>query len=115
MTFEINFIPNTETEALEMEEKINYILERVTKKKILVLENGLTSQEEFSLIKNTMQRINYKDFVGIKLETFSGGETVKKSLFSSTAKKSIFTIIAPEQAVNVLKDDKGILSLKIGR
>ena len=114
MGFQVDFVPFTETQKLTVEEKISYILAKVMKKTILVLENGLSPEEELKLIKNTMHHIDYSQFLGIKLISFAGGEAMKKAkLFGKAPTNKAFTIVAPNDAVEVIKDERGILSIRI--
>ena len=115
MNFDVDFIPFTETQELTLDEKTKYIIDRVSKNRVLVIENGLSPEEEFSLIEQTMDTIDYDKFSGIRLVSFDGGEIAKKSRFfnKSTKMKSLFTIVAPDSAVKIIKDERGILSLRI--
>jgi len=114
MVFQVDFVPFTETQELSVEEKISYILTKVMRKTILVLENGLSPEEELRLIKSTMRHIDYNQFLGIKLISFAGGEALKKArLFGKAPTNKAFTIVAPNDAVEVVKDERGILSIRI--
>lgn len=112
--YQVDFVPYTETQYLSIEEKVNYILSKVTQRRILVLEKGLSPEEEFRLIRKTMNRIDYTDFIGIKLISFDGGEALRRAkLFGKSSQNKAFTIVAPDGAVDVLKNDRGILSIRI--
>lgn len=113
--YQVDFVPYTETQYLSLDEKVNYILSKVTQRRILVLEKGLSPEEELRLIRKTMNRIDYTDFIGIKLISFDGGEALRRAkLFGkNSSKNKAFTIVAPDGAVDVLKDERGILSIRI--
>jgi len=114
MRYRVDFIPYSETHDLSEDEKIRYILSKVMRNTILVLESGLTSSEEFNLIQKTMGKIDYDDFVGVKLFSFNAGDDFSwTKIFGRGAKNKVFTIVAPNEAVSVMKDDRGILSIRI--
>jgi hypothetical protein len=114
MKYRVDFIPFSETIDLSSEEKVSYILSKVVRNTILVLEDGLSHSEELSLIEKTMTKIDYSKFVGIKLFSIEGGDEFKWSkLFSKNNKTKGFTIVAPNEAVSVIKDRRGILSIRI--
>ncbi|MCG3221884.1 MAG: DUF2073 domain-containing protein [Candidatus Heimdallarchaeota archaeon] len=114
MKYRVDFIPFTEVHDLAPDEKIRYILSKVMRNTILVLESGLTHSEELNLIEKTMGKIDYDDFLGVKLFSFDAGNDFKwTKLFGKGSKNKIFTIVAPNEAVSVTKDERGILSIRI--
>ena len=114
MRYRVDFIPFTETHDLSSEEKIRYILSKVMRNTILILESGLTHSEELDLIQKTMGKIDYDEFIGVKLFSFDAGDDFKWSkLFGKGSKNKVFTIVAPNEAVSVIKDKRGILSIRI--
>ncbi len=116
MKYSVDFIPENETYKFNKEEKANYILNHVMKNKILVLENALSPEEELFLIENTMHVIDYDNFMGIKLFSFDYGEENKfTKLFGKNThnNRSAFTIVAPNDAVNVVRNERGIISIRI--
>lgn len=114
MRYRVDFIPYSETIDLSSEEKISYILSKVVRNTILVLEDGLSHLEELNLIEKTMTKIDYNNFIGIKLFSIESGEDFKWSkLFNKGSKTKGFTIVAPNEAVSVIKDKRGILSIRI--
>ena len=114
MKYRVDFIPYAETNDLSEDEKIRYILSKVMRNTILVLENGLTPTEEMDLISKTMGKINFEGFVGLKFFSFDGGDDFKLTkLFGRGSKNKVFTIVAPNEAVSVQKDRRGILSIRI--
>ncbi|MHA1222585.1 MAG: OapB/ArvB family protein [Candidatus Heimdallarchaeaceae archaeon] len=114
MKYRVDFIPYTETDDLTTDEKLRYILSKVMRNSILVLESGLSPKEELNLIEKTMGEINYDGFLGIKLFSFETNDDFKLSkLFGKGSKNKSFTIVAPNEAVSVIKDERGILSIRI--
>ncbi len=114
MKYRVDFVPYSETNDLTDDEKIRYILSKVMRNTILVLENGLTPTEEMNLISKTMVKINFNDFVGLRFFSFDGGTDFKlNKLFGRGSKNKVFTVVAPNEAVTVQKDKRGILSIRI--
>ena len=68
MKLEMDFISSESFSGKSSEEKINFILKRVKKNKIVVIEGILHPVEEMKLIKATMTSINGK-FTGIEVYT----------------------------------------------
>jgi len=114
MKYRVDFVPYAETNDLSENEKIRYILSKVMRNTILVLENGLTPAEEMNLIIKTMRKIDFNEFVGLKFFSFDSGDDFKLAkLFGRGSKNRVFTVVAPNEAVTVQKDRRGILSIRI--
>lgn len=99
-------------------EKIRMILDGVRDGKIVVLETGLTPDEESKLIEVTMTEINPDDFTGIEIESFPQSETNDTSLLGrlmgreSTSK---LTVIGPANQIQSLHKDDTLISALISR
>ncbi|MEL7669974.1 DUF2073 domain-containing protein [Methanobacterium sp.] len=80
-------------------EKISMIVERVKGGNLVVIEGGLSPEEEAELIETTMREIDIENFMGIDIYTL---EKDKKALFGISKKKTVgLTIIGP---ANIMKD-----------
>ncbi|MBI5224969.1 DUF2073 domain-containing protein [Candidatus Micrarchaeota archaeon] len=78
---QLEFVSSKTLRSKDVEDKVKYILNAVKKeKKILILEEALTREEERILYQRTMEGIT-KDFPGIEISSF-GEEpsSVRKSL-----------------------------------
>ena len=99
-------------------EKIRMILDGVRDGKIVILETGLTPDEESKLIEVTMGEINPDGFSGIEIESFPKSETNDTSLLGrlmgreSTAK---LTVIGPANQIQSLHKDETLISALISR
>jgi hypothetical protein len=99
-------------------EKIRMILDGVRDGKIVVLETGLTPDEESKLIEVTMTEINPDDFTGIEIESFPQSETRDTSFLGrlmgreSTSK---LTVIGPANQIESLHKDDTLISALISR
>ena len=99
-------------------EKIRLILDGVRDGKIVILESGLTPDEESKLIEVTMSEINPDGFSGIEIESFPKSETNDTSLLGrlmgreSTSK---LTVIGPANQIQSLHKDETLISALISR
>jgi hypothetical protein len=67
-------------------EKVRFIIDEVRSGKILVLEKGLTPEEEASLIEMTMTLIEPEGFSGIEMESYPS--KTDTSIFGKLLKKA---------------------------
>ncbi len=90
-------------------EKIRFILDDVREGKVVILESGLTPEEESKLIEATMREINPDDFSGIEIESYPkhGSSGILKRLFSSDPK---LTIVGPANRVETLHKEEDLIS-----
>ena len=77
MRLEVDFVPFSSIRQKTPEQKVSFLMERVTAGKVVVIEGTLDPEEEAMLIKSTMERIT-DEFPGIELCTLSGDEYRKK-------------------------------------
>jgi len=93
-------------------EKIRYILDSVQQGKILVLEKGLTPQEQSKLIEMTMTEINFDDFLGIEIETYPERKesSLLRRLLNKPSRGARLTMIGPASHLKTLKKDRDIIS-----
>jgi len=99
-------------------EKIRMILDGVRQGNIVVLEKGLTPDEESKLIEVTMTEINPDDFTGIEIESFPRSETQDSSLLGrlmGRQESSKLTVIGPANQIQSLHKDETLISALISR
>jgi len=107
----LNFISHTKLDGLNSEEKLEFILDEVKKGQILVLEKGLTPEEQAKLIEMTMKKINEK-FAGIEIESYINERpTFLEKIFGR--KKIRLTIIGPANKIKTIYKDKDIIKAVI--
>jgi len=114
----LQFIPNREIAHLEQDAKIKKLIGLVKEEKILLVEGKLTSEEESTLIKKTMEQIT-KRFRGIEIATYY--HEPKNIQFIEKLKKTVaqfilgyehgFTIIGPASLVREIKKDPNKVEL----
>ncbi len=90
-------------------EKVSMIVDRVKDGDLIVLEGGLTPEEEAELIETTMREIDIENFVGIDIYTL---EKDKVSFFGLSRKKTVgLTIIGPANIMSTVKKKSNFLSM----
>ncbi|OIO25474.1 hypothetical protein COT57_01310 [Candidatus Micrarchaeota archaeon CG09_land_8_20_14_0_10_55_25] len=104
----IEFLSANALNQMDAEKKLSTIIAAVKNNKILVLEEGLSREEERELFTRTMKEINKtRGFTGI--EIVSMGEEVDdvRAAFIKMlgGKTKGFTIVGPEKLVKEVKRD----------
>ena len=93
-------------------EKVRFIIDEVKSGKILVLEKGLTPEEEANLIEITMSQIVPDDFSGIEMESypFKIDNSLIGKLFKKNTIRTRLTVIGPANHLKTLKKDRDLIS-----
>jgi hypothetical protein len=109
---QIDLISGERMEGLASMEKIRLILDGVHDGNIVILEEGLSPDEESRLIEVTMSEINPDEFEGIEIETYPKNDSGSKGLFarltrSSSPKK--LTVIGPANRLETLHKDETLI------
>jgi hypothetical protein len=114
---QIDLISAERLEHLTTLEKVKLILDEVMEGNVVVLEKGLTPDEQSLLIETTMREITPDGFAGIEMETYSAGssEHHKGGLFGGLFGKKEgssgrLTVIGPANQMKTLKKDKDLIS-----
>ncbi len=110
----MDLISEEKMENMTSMEKIRLILDKVKKGKIVVLESGLTPDEEVRLIEMTMTEIRVDEFTGIEIESYpskKGGSFLDK-IFGK-ALKGRMTVIGPANQLRTIEKDKYQISTKV--
>ncbi len=116
---QIDLISGERMDELATMEKIRMILDGVHDGNIVILEEGLTPDEESKLIETTMAEINPDGFNGIEIETYPKSETRESSLLGrimgneETAAK--LTVIGPANRIETLHKDETLISALVSR
>ena len=111
ITFKL--VSRSKLEGLSSEEKLKYILKEVKKRKILVLEYGLTPIEQTSLIENTMKEIDQDTFIGIEMEGYSEDKTSFLQRVFGIIKKPRMTVIGPADLLKTVHKDNDMIETTI--
>ena len=110
----MDLISGEKLERMTSMEKIRLILDKVKKGKIVVLENGLTSDEEVHLIEMTMTEIRVDEFSGIEIESYPSKKerSFLDRLFGRSLKGRM-TVIGPANQLRTIEKDKYQISTKV--
>jgi hypothetical protein len=115
---QIDLISGERMSNMASMEKIRMILDGVHEGNIVVLEEGLTPEEESRLIEVTMTEISPDEFNGIEIETYPRSRTDNSSLLGrlmgqeQTAK---LTVIGPANQIETLHKDENLISALVSR
>ncbi|ABK14999.1 MAG: DUF2073 domain-containing protein [Methanothrix sp.] len=96
-------------------EKIRLILDKVKTGRIVVLESGLTPEEEVRLIEMTMTEIRVDEFSGIEIESYPAkreGSFVSRILGRGSSKGRM-TVIGPANQLRTVEKDQYQISTKV--
>ena len=111
---QMDLISGEKLEKMTSMEKIRLILDKVKKGKIVVLESGLTSDEEVRLIEMTMSEIRVDEFSGIEIESYpSKKEGSFLDKIFGRALKGRMTVIGPANQLRTIEKDKYQISTKV--
>ncbi len=110
--FSIQFLPYSEIQYLDSNDRIKKILNIILGNNILILQGRLKSEEETRLIGDTMAMIGHvKGFKGIELAVISGNggegfiDRLRKGIVNAIAKGDLgaVTVIGPATIVKEIK------------
>lgn len=108
-----NLVSRNKLHYLSTSEKLKYILKEVKQGRILVLEHGLTPNEQTQLIESTMKEINHDTFIGIEM----GGYGEEKMSFFQRVfgliKKPRMTVIGPAHLLKMVHKDNDMIETMI--
>ncbi|GAA0222677.1 DUF2073 domain-containing protein [Haladaptatus pallidirubidus] len=100
-------------------EKIRMILDGVHDGNIVILEEGLSPDEESKLIEVTMAEISPDEFSGIEIETYPRSKTSDNGLLGRLmgreSSSSKLTVIGPANQIETLHKDENLISALISR
>jgi len=104
----VDLISRSKLEELTSSEKIDFIIGEVKKGKILILEMGLTADEQADLIKKTMSTIDHDTFIGIEME---GYPEEKVGFFHRLfgIRRSRITVIGPANLLKTIRRDDQVI------
>jgi len=115
---QIDLISGERMQGLASMEKIRIILDGVHDGNIVILEEGLSPEEESRLIEVTMAEIDPDGFNGIEIETYPQNDARDQSLLGrimgqeDTAK---LTVIGPANQIETLHKDETLISALVSR
>lgn len=112
----IHLISMEKMESMNGPEKIAFIIKEVIKGKVLILERGLTPQEEATLIAETMRVIDQDNFIGIELQSYGmeeGKNFLQRAVMGTRPRMAV---IGPADLLQLVsKDDEKIVTKLVGQ
>lgn len=115
---QIDLISGERMDGLASMEKIRIILDGVRDGNIVILEDGLSPDEESRLIEVTMTEISPDEFNGIEIETYPQSETSSSGflgrLMGSQSTKKL-TVIGPANRIETLHKDETLIQTLVSR
>jgi hypothetical protein len=115
---QIDLVSGARMDGLASMEKVRLILDGVRDGKIVILERGLSPDEESKLIEVTMSEINPDDFSGIEIETYPSTGSGKGGLLGRLMggdDDSKLTVIGPANQIETLHKDEDLISAIVSR
>ena len=115
---QIDLVGGSRMEGLRGMEKIRMILDGVRDGNIVILEEGLSPDEESKLIEVTMTEISPDDFTGIEIETYPREEASDQSLLDRLMGREsteTLTVIGPANQIETLHKDDQLISALVSR
>ncbi|MHB9287447.1 DUF2073 domain-containing protein [Halobacteriales archaeon Cl-PHB] len=115
---QIDLISGQRMDGMTSMEKIRMILDGVREGNIVILEEGLSPDEESRLIEVTMTEISPDEFTGLEIETYPRSETADASFLDrlmgkEEAKK--LTVIGPANQIETLHKDETLIRTLVSR
>ena len=114
----IDLISGQRLAGMTSMEKIRMILDGVREGNIVILEAGLSPEEESKLIEVTMTEISPDEFSGIEIETYPKAETTDQSLLDKLMGREsaqTLTVIGPANQIETLHKDENLISTLVSR
>ena len=116
---QIDLISGQRMDELASMEKIRMILDGVHAGNIVILEEGLTPDEESKLIEVTMAEISPDEFNGIEIETYprsaSNDSSLLGRLMGNDGSPAKLTVIGPANQIETLHKDETLISALVSR
>ncbi|MDY6865439.1 MAG: DUF2073 domain-containing protein [Halobacteriota archaeon] len=110
---QLDLISEDRLSSMTSMEKIRMILDGVQRGNIIVLEKGLTPEEETTLIEITMTEIVQDEFTGIEIESYPYKQKTINWLGKIMGKpnmQSRLTVIGPANQLVTIKKDEDFIS-----
>jgi len=115
---QIDLISGSRMDSLRTMEKIRLILDGVRDGNIVILEEGLSPDEESRLIEVTMTEISPDDFTGIEIESYprsdAGNQSFLDRLMGRESTQKL-TVIGPANQIQTLHKDDQLISALVSR
>lgn len=116
---QIDLVSGERMAGMASMEKIRMILDGVHDGNIVILEEGLTPDEESKLIEVTMSEISPDEFIGLEIETYPRSGSTNGGLIDRIMGKhsttSKLTVIGPANQIETLHKDETLISALVSQ
>lgn len=109
---QVDLISKARSSGMGQAEKINEIIDRVQAGSVVILEEGLTPDEEGQLIEKTMTRTDGQNFTGIEIESYPRNDD-SSGLFGRLMGSSDdrrLVMVGPADRIETLDKNEKLLS-----
>ena len=110
---QIDLISEERLSELTSMEKIHMILDNVREGRIVILEKGLSPEEQSRLIEMTMREILPDGFNGIEIETHPSRDDAPgflRRLMGKITREARLTVIGPANQLRMIRKDRDMIS-----
>lgn len=107
MEIKMDLISEDKIASMTSIEKLRFVLDGVKAGKIVILEGGLTSEEQMKLIELTMTEVN-EDFPGIEMSGYPS-----KKGFLNLRRKTRLTVVGPARVMRTIRRERDLISALI--
>ena len=113
MKIQLDFISSDKLSQMRAMEKIDFIIDKIKNNIIVVLEEGLSPQEEKELIEATMREIDLENFHGIEFYRIDHKPSFRDKLaeYISGRRVTGLTIVGPTRAIKAIKREPDCISM----
>lgn len=122
---QLDLLSGAEVQKMTTMEKIRFIIDSVRDRNIVILEQGLTPDEESKLVEVTMSEIDPDGFSGIEIESYPKPQEESKGLMSklssslgggnSKSEETSLTVIGPADALETIHKDESLIQTLVQR
>lgn len=121
---QLDLLSAAEIQQMTTMEKIRFIIDSVRDRNIVILEQGLTPDEESKLVEVTMSEIDPDGFSGIEIESYPKPKEQSKGLMSkissslggsSQSDEASLTVIGPADELKTIHKDESLIQTLVQR
>lgn len=108
---QLELVSREKLSSMGQMEKIRFILDRIKENTVVVLEDGLSPEEEGALVERTMHEIN-DDFTGIEIESYSRDEQssgLMSKILNRDNSENRLTVIGPANKMETIHKDDSLI------
>lgn len=110
----IDIIGSNELDSMTSREKVSYIIDNVKEGSMVLLESGISPDEQAMLIEQTMMQIDQDNFKGLDIETYdkknNQNEGIIDRIFNRNSKDNDLTIIGAANKMETIQNDNNRIS-----